>query len=348
MGRKHLLTITASAGIAVLATAAMAETIEYTFEAGHPSLQEWLMPEEVPYPEGNKPTPERVELGKKLFFDPRLSGAGNMSCASCHTPMFGWSDGLETARGSGDQELARASMTIVNTAFNELYMWDGRADSLEDQALGPMVASEEMNTDIGKALEILESIPAYKESFETAYPEDGVSTEGLRKAIASFERTVISDNSPFDQWVRGDEDALNENEINGFEVFVDRNKGNCVTCHSAPNFTDNGFHNVGLESQGRENPDPGRYAIVPIEILKGAFKTPTLRDVAERPPFFHDGSARTLMDVVEFYVTGGDEDVASPDMKELDLTEQEKKDLVAFMEALTSPREEFVLPELPK
>lgn len=346
MRRKYLRTTTVSLILAVFSAGVMAA--EETFEAGHPSLQKWLIPD-VPHPEGNAPTSERIELGKKLFFDPRLSGAGNMSCASCHSPMFGWSDGLDTARGSGDQHLARASMTIVNTAFNEVYMWDGREETLESQAIGPMVASGEMNMEIGAAIRILESLPAYKELFEEAYPEHGVSTEALRKALATFERTVISDNSPFDQWVRGDKDALTKREINGFKVFVDPEKGNCATCHSAPNFTDNGFHNLGLKSQGGDHPDPGRYAIVPIKILKGAFKTPTLRDVDERPPYFHDGSAKTLMEVVEFYEKGGiAKDVASPEMKKLNLTQQEKEDLVAFMEALTSPKEDFVLPELPK
>lgn len=322
---------------------------ELTYQAGHNSLQHWLMPEQVPTPEDNPLTEAGAALGKKLFFDPRLSGAQNMSCASCHSPMMGWSDGLATARGSQDRVLGRASMTIVNTAFNKKYMWDGRFHSLEEQAIGPMVASVEMNVDINDAIARLKAIPGYVEAFNEAYPDLGVSVDALRKAIASFERTVISDNSPFDQWVRGDSDALTPEQINGFKVFMDPDKGNCAGCHSAPNFTDNGFHNLGLASQGQENPDPGRYAIVPIAVLEGAFKTPTLRDVELRAPYFHDGSASTLMEVVEFYETGGlVRDNVAPGMKALDLTQQEREDLVAFMKSLTSPQTPYVLPTLPR
>ncbi|MDX1757697.1 MAG: cytochrome c peroxidase [Marinobacter sp.] len=331
-----------------LAPFVQAGETEYVFEAGHPSLQHWLMPEEVPFPEANNPTEARVELGKKLFFDPRLSGDGNMSCATCHNPVFGWSDGMPTAKGFQSRVLGRATPTITNTAFNALQMWDGRKDSLEDQALGPMVSSVEMNVDLKVAQARLMALPGYRTAFDAAYPGEGITDETLAKAIASYERTIISTDSPFDQWVRGDEDAMTEAQINGFKVFVDPDKGNCAVCHSAPNFTDDGFHNIGLASYGEENPDMGRYVSVPLASMKGAFKTPTLRDVTETAPYFHDGSAKTLEEVIEHYALGGTvKDNLSPNMKELDLTTQEKADLLAFLQALTESKEPIQLPDLP-
>ncbi len=342
--------IHALAGVMVLVAAAGVARGEtgLVFEAGHPSLQHWLLPERPPYPEDNEPTPERVALGKMLFFDPRLSSDGNMSCASCHNPMFGWSDGLPTARGHKSMVLGRASPTVINTAYNTIQMWDGRKKDLEDQAIGPMEASVEMNTDFDRLFRFLNNNQGYSEAFARAYPGEGINKRTLAKAIASYERTIISNDSPFDRWIRGDASAMTEQQVRGFRIFVDPDKGNCAICHSAPNFTDNGFHNLGLASDGGESADPGRYAIKPVKILKGAFKTPTLRDVALTAPYFHDGSARTLMEVVEHYVKGGVvRERVSPNIRPLNLTAREKQDLVAFMEALTTRHEPVTLPELP-
>ncbi len=318
------------------------------FKAGHKSLQSWVLGDPV-WPEGNKRSVEKIELGKKLFFDPRLSGDGNMSCATCHNPLFGWSDGLPTAKGFKSMVLGRASPTIVNAAFNKLQMWDGRKKSLEDQALGPMLASVEMNIDIGLAVDMLRGNSEYTMLFNKAFPNEGVTSESLAMALAAFERTVISNNSPFDRWVKGDKKAMTKQQIKGFQLFVDPKKGNCEVCHSAPNFTDNGFHNIGLASYGKENPDMGRYGIKPIKILKGAFKTPTLRDIEFTAPYFHDGSAASLMDVVDHYASGGENKAdLDPNMKSLTLSKEEKEAIVAFMQALSSPRAAFVLPVLPK
>ncbi|MEE2730385.1 MAG: cytochrome c peroxidase [Pseudomonadota bacterium] len=320
---------------------------DYVYKAGDPSLQEWLLPA-VPHPKNNAPSAERASLGKMLFFDPRLSGDGNMSCATCHSPLFGWSDGLPTAKGFKSKVLGRASPTVTNTAFNHLQMWDGRKKSLEDQAIGPMLSSAEMNVDLSMALRFLQNNATYVAAFERAYPGQGITDETLAMAIANFERTVISNNSPFDRWIKGDAKAMTAQQVNGFKLFVDPAKGNCAVCHSAPNFTDNGFHNIGLDSWGMENPDMGRYAIKPIGLMKGAFKTPTLRDITLTAPYFHDGSAMTLKDVVDHYETGGTVTTnLSPNMKKLSLSQQEKADLVEFMKALTTPPEPFALPVLP-
>jgi cytochrome c peroxidase len=320
-----------------------------TLEAGHASLQKWKLPVAPPHPEDNAPTPQRVELGKKLFFDPRLSGDGNMSCSSCHSPLLGWSDGLPTGKGVKSMVLDRASPTVVNTAYNSIQMWDGRKASLEEQAMGPMEATVEMNMDTKKLFAWLNANAGYRALFNDAYPGKPIDADSLSKAIASFERTVISNNSPFDQWVAGKADAMTPEQVKGFALFIDPRKANCAACHSGANFTDNGFHNLGLASFGKDNPDMGRYAQKPIASMKGAFKTPTLREAANTAPYFHDGSAKTLEELVEFYAKGG---VAktnlSKSMKELALTKEEAGQLVSFVNSLSSPSKAFVLPVLPR
>lgn len=319
------------------------------FEAGHKSLSQWILPDEAPYPEGNKPNAARIELGKALFFDPRLSGDGNMSCATCHNPLLGWSDGLPTAKGFQSRVLDRATPVITNTGFNSLQMWDGRKATLEDQAMGPMEATVEMNMDIKGLFEWLNTSEGYQKLFKKAYPGEPIAAETLSKAIASFERTVISNNSRFDRWIKGDAKALSKQEIEGFKIFIDPEKGNCSVCHSGSNFTDNGFHNVGLKSFGKKNPDLGRYAQVPLPLMKGAFKTPTVRDVEFSAPYFHDGSAATLAELIDFYERGGDVKTnLSPNLKALSLTEEEKKNLELFLLSLSSPPQPFTLPVLPK
>ncbi len=317
----------------------------HILNAGHPSLAHWLLPEAPPFPSNNEPTAARVALGKMLFFDPRLSGDGNMSCASCHNPMFGWSDGLPTARGFQSQVLGRATPTIINTAYNDLQMWDGRKHSLEDQAMGPLEADVEMNMVVEQLFDWLSQNEGYRNAFAGAYPAEPINAKTTSKAIATFERTVVSRKAPFDDWVNGDSSAMTPTQINGFKVFLDPEGGNCAVCHQAPNFTDNGFHNLGLASFGHHDADPGRFAQKPLKLMQGAFKTPTLRDVAQTAPYFHDGSAPGLADVVDHYVGGGEViSNVSPNMKPLSLTDREKHNLIAFLHALSSPAEATVLP----
>ena len=347
LGRKSGMQLT------VIALAILAVTVLTGFEAngihaGSAELQEWLLPDEPPAPANNQTTPERAALGKMLFFDSRLSRDGRVSCASCHSPLYGWSDGLPTGVGIGGAVLGRASPTIVNVGFNSIQMWDGREPTLESQASGPMKTAAEMHTDLSMVVAWLRETPGYVSAFAAAYPDEPISMDTVTRALAAFERTVISNNSPFDQWVAGDAGAMNPQEIEGFKVFLDPDKGNCAVCHSAPNFTDNGFHNLGLASFGLDDPDPGRYSQVPLRLMQGAFKTPTLRDIALTAPYFHDGSATTLMEVIEHYEKGGEvTSNLSPNMKPLSLTQADKEALVAFMQALTSPPEPFVLPVVP-
>jgi cytochrome c peroxidase len=316
-------------------------------EATREELQKWSLPA-VPVPPGNGLTPERVELGKQLFFDPRLSGSGLLACASCHNPGLGWGDAMPKGIGQGMKQLGRATPSILNAAYSKILMWDGRKNDLEDQAWGPLESANEMDTDVKTVLQRLNAIAGYRNAFAKAYPGQPISKETVAMALASYERTIVSGDSPFDRWIKGDAAAMTPSQVRGFRVFVDENKGNCAACHQAPNFTDDGFHNIGLKSYGQPDPDMGRYAILKVAVLKGAFKTPSLRNVARTAPYFHDGSAPDLMSVIEHYAKGGE--VAtdrSPNIKKLTLTNQEKLDLVAFMEALTVKPVSVTFPELP-
>jgi cytochrome c peroxidase len=305
------------------------------------SADPYLRPSKAPEPADNKSTPAKVALGKALFFDPRLSGSDWISCASCHNPAMGWSDGLSTGIGDGMKRLGRATPTIVNIGFVTNLMWDGRAPNLEAQALGPIQADQEMNQDIEGLVKKLSGIRGYASLFEKAYPGEGISDKTIGKAIAAYERTILSTESPFDRWRRGDARAVSESAKRGFELFT--GKANCSKCHEGFNFTDNSFHNIGLKSQ-----DIGRFAHRKVASMRGAFKTPTLRDIELTAPYMHNGAYRTLEEVVDHYDRGGDvAENLSPEMKRLDLGAQEKADLVAFMKTLTGRPMQVVIPQLP-
>ena len=298
-----------------------------------------------PVPADNALTPERVSLGQMLFFDPRLSGSGWISCASCHNPALGWSDALPTARGENMKKLNRHTPTILNAAFNKLQMWDGRFASLEEQALGPIGSPDEMNMDMRILLERLRAIKGYQSHFERAYPGEGITDKTIAKAIASYERTIVSNEAPFDRFVRGEARALSPQARRGFELF--KGKANCVACHQGHNFSDDGFHNIGVKPLPGVD-DPGRFAKVPVKLMKGAHKTPSLRDVAITAPYMHNGAYATLREVVEMYNRGGDvTDNLSPEMKKLDLGAREIDDIVAFLHSLTGKPLRVTLPQLP-
>lgn len=313
--------------------------------AAAPGKDPYLRPETPPQPEDNKTTPARVALGKALFFDPRLSSSNWISCATCHNPALAWSDGLPTGIGHGMNPLKRATPTILNSAFSKILMWDGRARDLEEQALGPVAAVVEMNQDIPGLILKLSRINGYADMFEKAYPQEGVTARTIAKGIAAFERTVLSTESPFDRWRKGDLKAVSAPAQRGFELFT--GKANCVACHQGYNFEDDGFHNIGLKTLGSEE-DLGRYAHRKVNIAHGAFKTPTLRDVELSAPYMHNGIYKTLQEVVEHYDRGGDvKEHLDPNMKPLSLTAQEKGDLVEFMRSLTGKPMKVTVPQLP-
>lgn len=296
----------------------------------------------IPFPEENPYSDAKSLLGHALFFDPRLSGPGTHSCATCHNPALGWKDGLPLGVGHDARQLPRATPTILNLAWGGLMMWDGRKDGLEDQATGPIETPAEMNLPLADLQARLAGVPAYRRMFRDAFGTDEVSVPRVAQAIATFERTLVSNEAPFDRWVRGDETAIGEDAKRGFVLFNTR--ANCNACHSGWRFTDDGFHDIGLASS-----DPGRGAQVPGEpMLDRAFKTPTLRNVDARFPYMHDGSVRTLRETVTHYDTGFIERASlSPEMRRLNLTPRETDQIVAFLHTLTSPDDPVTVPVLP-
>jgi len=307
--------------------------------------ESYVRPAAPPVPAGNAMTPARIELGRTLFFDPRLSGSAWISCATCHNPALGWSDGLPTAIGNGMKTLSRHTPSILNAAWYKRQMWDGRFASLEEQALGPIGSADEMNLDLDEMVRRLEAIPGYAPLFERAYPGEGIAARTVARAIASFERTVVSGESPFDRWQQGDARAVGDDAKRGFEIF--RGKADCVACHQGANFTDDGFHNVGVRQRDGVD-DPGRFAKVPVKAMKGAHKTPSLRDVAMTAPYMHNGAYRSLREVVEMYSRGGDvHDNLDPNIRKLDLTAAEIDDVVAFLQSLSGAPVQVAIPQLP-
>lgn len=286
--------------------------------------------DDIEYPDGEPHSQAEIELGKKLFFDTRLSKNNNQSCASCHNPELGFSDGLDKGIGTSGTILGRNAPHIYNLAWGVTFFWDGRASSLEEQALGPIMSEAEMQMTPEITLSRLSKISEYNKAFSSIYA-DGLTFDNVGRAIAAFERTVISTNSAFDQYIAGNQDAMSPAAVRGLGLFV--GKGNCVACHDGPNFTDESFHNIGLGDA-----DVGRYQLVKDKTLMGAFKTPGLRNILFSAPYMHDGSLGTLQEVVEHYNQGAPNvPNVSKLIKPLNLTKQEVSDLVAFMAALSDP-----------
>ncbi len=333
----------------------------------------------VPVPDGNPLTPAKVELGRKLFEDQRFSSTRKVSCATCHDAGKAFTDGpRRTSEGIRGLTGTRNAPTVLNAAYFASMFWDGRASTLEEQSLLPFINSVEMGlTDHQPILDVVRSDPAYVEAFRTSFGKsgEGVTMKEVAQAIATFERTLVSGDSPFDRyWFGGDGKALSAAQKRGFDLFV--NKGRCVSCHvveqTSALFTDNRFHNVGVGINDVQDQVPelamafistratmaqvdekvlsdkrtselGRLAVTRGFDDIGAFKTPTLRNVALTAPYMHDGSLKTLKDVVVHYNNGGVtkkgqkvNDFLSGGIRPLELTDREVDDLVAFMESLTS------------
>lgn len=285
-------------------------------------------------PETNPLTAAKIELGKQLYFDPRLSRDDTVSCASCHDPKKGWSNGDHFATGVRGQRGGRSAPTIINSGYSYFQFWDGRAIMLEGQALGPIQNPIEMDLTLDECVAKLNAIEGYRRQFQNVFGTD-VTSEGMAKAVASFERTVLSGNAPYDKFKAGDESALSEAAQRGSKLFF--GKANCSACHAGHSFSDFAFHNIGV---GMDKPDPdvGRFSETKMLGDRGSFKTPTLREIARTAPYMHDGSLKTLEEVVEYYNKGG---VANPQLDEelfpLKLNAEQKADLVTFLkEGLSS------------
>lgn len=270
----------------------------------------------MPVPDANPLARDKVALGRRLFFDKRLSRDRTLACASCHDPQRAFSDGRAVARGIDHAEGTRNTPAILNRGYGDAFFWDGRARTLERQALEPILNPKEL----GLTESELEGRTRMKASDVTA-------------ALASYVRTIRSGNSRFDRYTAGERDALTPIEQNGLELF--RGKGRCFTCHVGPNFTDERFHNTGVAWRGALFIDEGHFAVSRNEGDRGAFKTPTLREAARTAPYMHDGSFQTLEDVVEFYSEGGRPNpFLDPEIRPRHFTAEEKRALAAFLRSL--------------
>lgn len=277
-------------------------------------------------PEDNPQTPEKIALGKKFFWDKRWSVSGNVACVSCHQPNHGWSDSKQFSTDFAGKPTPRHAPTIVNRLFSDQQLWTGLRASLEEQALKDGNRTDE------KVVEHLGAIPAYQQEFRKVFGHD-LEPDGVAKAIAAYVRTIVSGNAPYDRFRAGNKNAMSTDAQRGLAIF--EGKGRCVRCHAGFNFTDEGYRNIGV-GMDKPKPDLGHYTVTKNDADKGAFKTPTLRDVAKRGPYMHDGSEKTLDQVVAFYNRGGIKNPwLSSDVVPLGLTAQEQKDLVAFLHALT-------------
>lgn len=289
---------------------------------------------EVPIPADNPQTAAKIELGKRLFFDTRLSLDHSSSCATCHAPEKAYTDGLARAKGFNGILLPRNSPTVLNAAYNASQFWDGRAATLDEQCKGPLLSPGEMNmVDEKHLVDRLNAVAAYRRDFAAVFGA-GPSLDNVARAIAAFERTLVTPGSRFDHYVMGDKKALTDQEKRGLVVFF--GKGACSECHKGANFTDDKFHNLGEKPVHGNPEDLGRFVVTKKPEDRGAFKTPSLRNVALTAPYMHDGSVATLEEVVEFYDRGGDNAANKSDLiYKLNLTAQEKSDLVAFLKTLT-------------
>ncbi|MBZ5570456.1 MAG: cytochrome-c peroxidase [Acidobacteriia bacterium] len=296
----------------------------------------------VTIPPDNPPTKETIALGRRLYYDPILSVDNTVSCATCHAPEFGFADPKPVSEGVGKKKGTRNSPPVTNAAYFTVQFWDGRAPSLEKQAEGPVQNPVEMTNTLPAVEQKLNADPSYKEEFAKAWGPGPITYEMVEKSIASFERTVISGNSPFDRWKYGhDEKAVNASVKRGFLVFTSPKKGNCAVCHVIGEkyalFMDNKFHDIGVSVDLGQFTDDGLFAVTHNEADRGKFKTPSLRNIAQTAPYMSDGSLKDLKQVIDFYIGAGN---SNPNLdKEIHvldfLTGQERSDLQAFLNSLT-------------
>lgn len=314
------------------------QTTEFTDLEEPERLVEPLGLPKMRWPDDNPYSKEKAELGRTLYFDKRLSTDGTISCATCHVTRLAFTDRKPIAIGIKQQTGSRHSPTVINAGYEKHLFWDGRANSLEEQVMGPLGNPKEMTLihDVHEAhrqcQEHIQAIPGYRQLFKKVFGNEECRIEDIAKAIATFERTVLSGNSAYDRYMAGDKSAMTPEQIHGLAVFK---KVGCANCHAGRLFTDGKFSNIGV-GMDAENPDLGRYVITKKEDDWGAFKTPTLREVENTYPYMHNGSLQTLEEVVDYYDRGGTPNRnLHPLLRPLHLSEQDKKDLVSFMKALS-------------
>jgi cytochrome c peroxidase len=348
MGASHRLWLAGRIAILIGIVAGVVSAGESTSRATADGAQAWQekyrRPAEIPFPAADPYSDAKLKLGRTLFFDPILSGSEIRSCASCHNPGLSWADGQPRAVGENQLLLSLRTPTLLNVAWTPKLGWDGHFRNLESVAMGPITSPDNMNLSEHELVARLVAIPGYVDAFDAAYGEDRITGRKVEMALATFERTIVSDQAPFDRWLAGDETAISESASRGFALFNGR--ANCAACHSGWAFTDASFHDIG----SARDDDVGRGRLFPTSVaLQYAFKTPTLRDVARRAPYMHDGSVATLEDVIALYDRGGIERPSrAEEIHPLGLTGDEKADLIAFLQTLNGVPERVSFPELPR
>ncbi len=305
-------------------------------------MAKYQRPLEIPFPEGDPYSEAKSQLGRMLFFDPLLSGSRTRSCASCHNPSLSWTDGLP--RAIGETRMSVRTPTLLNVAWTPVLAWDGHFHNLEAVAFGPITSPKIMNLPEKELIKRLSGIPGYVRAFRAAFGAGKITRRDIELAIATFERSIVSGEAPFDRWIKGNETAISEAAKRGFDLF--NGKAHCASCHSGWAFTDASFHDIG----SAKNNDIGRGKLFPTSVkLRYAFKTPTLRDVARRAPYMHDGSISTLEQVIDLYDRGGiDRPSRSSLISLLHLSASEKKDLIAFLQTLTAAPEQIAIAPSPR
>jgi cytochrome c peroxidase len=313
----------------------------------------------VEFPADNPYSEEKVELGKLLFFDPRLSNSGQIACANCHDPELNWGDARRVPYGEGREQGRRNSPGIMNIAYAKSFFWDGRAATLEEQSAMPIQDPKEMNFHIDLAAKRISNIEGYEQYFKKAFGDEKVTQDRIQKAIATFERTLLSPKSRFDKFISGDATQLSDLEIEGLHLF--RTKARCINCHNTSYFSDNKFHNLGLTYYGREYEDLGRYEVTGKAENVGEFKTPSLREVSQNAPYMHNGLFPHIRGVLNMYNAGMPQPKRKPEqindplfpttsnlIKKLDLSAHELDALEAFLLSLKANQYKMRAPKLPK
>jgi cytochrome c peroxidase len=287
----------------------------------------------MPIPEENPLTPKKAALGRELFRDPLLSRDHKVSCATCHDPARGFSDHRPVAVGVFGRQGNRRVPRIVNRGYGKAFFWDGRIATLEEQVLQPILSSKEMDLTLEEAVARLDGVPRYRKLFREIFERE-ISAPDLARALASYVRTILAGDSPYDRHLQGNAEALSEEARLGLRIF--RGKGNCTLCHLGPNLTDESFHNTGIAWRDGKFDDDGRHVVTRNDRERGSFKTPTLREVARTPPYMHDGSLPTLEEVIAYYDRGGNRNPQlDPEIRPLGLTEEERRVLATFLRSLS-------------
>ncbi len=316
------------------------------FAAADTSLQtlrkQYLRSAHIPYPPDDPYSQAKFTLGRSLFFDPILSGSKIRSCSTCHNPALSWADGERHALG--EKELPLRTPTLLNVAWTPKLGWDGHFRDLESVATGPITSPDNMNLPLADLIRRLAAIPGYVRAFAAAFGRGDITEQKIEQALATFERSITSSEAPFDRWIAGNEAAISAAAKRGFILFNGR--ANCAACHSGWTFTDASFHDIGVAVDD----DIGRGQLFPTSVkLRYAFKTPTLRDVARRGPYMHNGSVATLEEVIALYDRGGiDRPSRDEQIRPLNLSQSEKSDLLAFLQTINGTPKDFAVPVLPR